>query len=49
MTEAECEQRLIHDLKDAEAEVKRSVSVPLTQGQYDALVSFVFNWGWQLS
>lgn len=45
MTEAECEQRLIHDLKDAEAEVKRSVSVPLTQGQYDALVSFVFNCG----
>ncbi len=45
MTEAECEQRLIHDLKDAEAEVKRSVTVPLTQGQYDALVSFVFNLG----
>ena len=45
LTEAECEQRLIHDLKDAEAEVKRSVTVPLTQGQYDALVSFVFNLG----
>ena len=36
--DAECEQRLIHDLKDAEAEVKRSVTVPLTQGQYDARV-----------
>lgn len=33
------------DLEDAEAAVEHLVSVPLTQGQFDALVSFVFNLG----
>ena len=39
------ELRLREDLRAAEADVKRYVTVPLTQGQYDALVSFVFNLG----
>ena len=45
ITREEAEKRLRDDLQDAESEVKRSVHVPLTQGQYDALVSFVFNLG----
>lgn len=41
----EAEQRLIHDLDEHGKIVKKYVDVPLTQGQYDALVSFVFNLG----
>lgn len=33
------------DLDDCEATVNRRIKVPLTQGQFDALVSFVFNVG----
>lgn len=33
------------DLEDAEAVVDTLVKVPLTQGQHDALTSFVFNFG----
>ncbi len=44
-TVAEAEQRLIHDLDEHGKIVKRLVNVPLSQGQYDALVSFVFNLG----
>ncbi len=33
------------DIRTAEAAVDRCVRVPLTQGQYDALVSFAFNLG----
>lgn len=33
------------DIAEAEAAVDALVSVPLTQGQFDALVSFVFNAG----
>jgi len=33
------------DLRDAESAVFRYITVPLTQGQFDALVSFVFNVG----
>jgi len=33
------------DVRDAESVVARLVKVPLTQGQYDALVDFVFNLG----
>jgi len=40
-----CEQRLIEDLEEHGKIVKRLVNVPLTQGQYDALTSFVFNLG----
>jgi lysozyme len=45
ITIEEAELRLREDLRTAEADVKRYVTVPLTQGQYDALVSFVFNLG----
>ncbi|MBP8282382.1 MAG: lysozyme [Chromatiaceae bacterium] len=37
--------RLYHDVDDAEATVNRRVTVPLTQSQFDALVSLVFNIG----
>jgi GH24 family phage-related lysozyme (muramidase) len=33
------------DVAEAERAVRRHVTVPLTQGQYDALVSLVYNWG----
>jgi lysozyme len=36
---------LYEDVHDAEQAVARLVKVPLTQGQYDALVDFVFNLG----
>lgn len=45
VTVQEAEVRLRDDLKTSEAAVKQYVNVPLTQGQYDALVSFVFNCG----
>jgi len=41
----DAERLLRNDILTAENHVKRSVSVPLTQGQFDALVSFVFNIG----
>lgn len=41
----ECEQLLKEDVSYAEAAVKRYVKVPITQAQYDSLVSFVFNVG----
>lgn len=41
----ECEKMLVEDLNEAGAVVKRMVHVPLSQLQYDALVSFVFNLG----
>ena len=36
---------LAADVRDAEQAVQRLVNVPLTQGQYDALVDFTFNLG----
>lgn len=45
ITEAEATRLLASDLSDAEAAVNRLVKVPLSQNQYDALVSFVFNVG----
>lgn len=36
---------LKEDVQDAEEAVNRLVEVPLTQGQFDALASFVFNLG----
>lgn len=44
-TLAECEHRLVQDSTYAGKAVARAVQVPLTQGQYDALVSFVYNIG----
>ena len=45
ITEEQAVDRLMHDLSHAETTVKRLVTVPLTQHQYDALVDFVFNCG----
>ena len=36
---------LASDVRDAEQAVQRLVKVPLTQGQFDALVDFCFNLG----
>jgi lysozyme len=44
-TKDDAEKRLMEDLEEHGAIVKRSVNVPLTQHQYDALTSFVFNLG----
>lgn len=41
----EAEQLLQDDLKDFERAVRSYVRVPLSQGQFDALVSFAFNVG----
>lgn len=45
ITYEQCDDFLRDDLKDAEDAVNRLVTVPLTQGQADALFSFVFNLG----
>lgn len=44
-TEAECAELLKQDVKHAEQAIKRLVRTPLTQKQFDALTSFVFNVG----
>lgn len=44
-TKAECVDLLRQDVVDAENAVKELVKVPLTQPQFDALVSFTFNVG----
>jgi len=43
--EAQAEELLASDVRDAEQAVGRLVEVPLTQGQFDALVDFCFNLG----
>ncbi len=45
ITEATADQILADDASAAAAAVERLVQVPLTQGQFDALVDFVFNLG----
>lgn len=45
ITEKEACEILDVDLDDVEAAVNRRVKVPLTQGQFDALVSLTFNMG----
>jgi lysozyme len=45
LTEPEAAKILAEDLHNAEQAVARLVKVPLTQGQFDALVDFVFNLG----
>lgn len=44
-SDAACDDLLRQDTKVAEAAVKKYVTVPITQAQYDALVSFTFNVG----
>lgn len=45
ITEQHAEDLLRADLAEAEQAIADLVTVPLTQGQYDALASFVFNVG----
>lgn len=45
LTAAVCERLLQEDTQDAQKAVGRLVTHPVTQAQYDALVSFVFNVG----
>ncbi len=45
VTQAEATELLRKDVRIAERAVLRLISVPLTDGQFDALVSFAFNLG----
>ena len=45
LTEEEAEELLRQDVQVAERAVLRLINVPLTDGQFDALVSFTFNLG----
>lgn len=45
ITQAEAEELLCRDVHAAESAVLRLIAVPLTDGQFDALVSFTFNLG----
>jgi lysozyme len=45
ITEAMAEALLIKDIQSAEKSVLRLIQAPLTDGQFDALVSFTFNLG----
>lgn len=44
-TQAQAEAWLVEDVVDAEKQVGNGVRVPLTQNQFDALVSLVYNIG----
>lgn len=41
----EAEKLLKQDITKAEAAINKHVKISITQGQFDALVSLVFNWG----
>ncbi len=45
ITELQASNLLASDVRDAEQAVERLVKVPLSQGQFDALVDFCFNLG----
>lgn len=45
ITEAQATTLLLEDVRTAENAVKRLVTVPLTQGQFDALVDFTYQFG----
>lgn len=45
ITEQQAREYLVHDIASFEAEVERLVTVPVTQAQFDALVSLAYNVG----
>ena len=45
ITREQADEMLVDDLDEAAEGVRKLVTVPLTQGQFDALVSFTFNLG----
>ena len=45
LTQFHAEAILLEDVRDAEHEINHNVEVPLTQNQFDALISLVFNIG----
>lgn len=45
MTREKAEQLLKNDVKEAENAINSSVKVNISQGQFDALVSLIYNWG----
>ena len=45
ITQQQADDYLRRDVRQFERAVSRQVTVPLTQGQFDALVSFAFNLG----
>jgi len=45
ITAQQADTFLLEDVSESERAVNRFVTVPLTQNQFDALVSFVFNLG----
>ncbi|MFP5236825.1 MAG: lysozyme [Acidobacteriota bacterium] len=45
ITQAQAQAILSNDVQSAEAAVRRLVTVPLNQGQFDALVGFTYNLG----
>ncbi len=45
ITIEKAEQLLKNDIREAENAINSSVRVSLTQGQFDALVSLIYNWG----
>lgn len=45
MTVEQCEARLLAELNEFGAQVRRVVDVPLTQSQFDSIVSLTFNIG----
>jgi len=45
VTDEQAEALLLQDIAEAERSVNHSLTVPVTQNQFDALVSFTFNVG----
>ena len=45
MTREKAEELLKNDVKEAENAINSSVKATLKQGQFDALVSLIYNWG----
>ena len=45
ITREKAEQLLKNDVKEAENAINSSVKVNISQGQFDALISLIYNWG----